>query len=107
MDISWRRKSMIAKIDIYNLHTGKHLFTLEREEPYNLTDFEKELPIIGYDLKESGLQEDNYFLLKNDTEIFGIFYPYIGFSYVDAAEHDERVMIKRIFPQLTCHIIGE
>lgn len=98
---------MTSKIDIYNLYTGKHLFTLEKQEPYSLKDFEKEIPLIGYDLVNAGLQEDSYFLLKNNTEIFGVFYPHPGFSFIDIAEHDERVMIKKIFPQLTCHIIGE
>lgn len=98
---------MVSKIDIYNIYSGEHIFSFEREEPYSLKDFEKELPSIGYDLIDHGLRMHTYFLLKNDDEIFGILSPHIGFSFVDVAEHDDRVMIKRIFPHLTCHIVGE
>lgn len=50
--------------------------------------------------------DNTYFILYKD-KIIGIFTPHFGYSFFDVAEHDERVMIKRIFPRLKCHIIGE
>lgn len=47
-----------------------------------------------------------YFILCNDN-IIGIFTPHFGYSFFDVAEHDERVLIKQIFPKLKCHIIDE
>ena len=51
--------------------------------------------------------DNTYFIIKNDEEPFGIISLHKGFTFIDCAEHDERVIIKRAFPDIKCNIVGE
>ncbi len=52
--------------------------------------------------------DENYYLIsENPWKIIGVMSLHKGWSFFDRAEHDDRVRIKNVFPDKTCHIIGE
>lgn len=99
----------MAIINFYNFFTGKKVYSLECDNAYTLDDFMNEFDNsdIAWDMQDYIEVDEKYFMLKDDEKIFGVFCPHKGFSFIDVAEHDERVRIKHFFPELTCHIIGE
>lgn len=99
----------MAIINFYNFFTGKKVYSLECDNAYTLDDFMNEFDNsdIAWDMQDYIEVDEKYFMLKDDEKIFGVFCPHKGFSFIDVAEHDERVSIKHFFPELTCHIIGE
>lgn len=111
-------------LSIYSFIDGKMLSridydTLSKEEEasFDILDFENiynedlemrlDLAFLIEDCYPKDLGYTGFFILKNETEILGIWRPCIGYSFFDVAEHDERVRIKRFMPHLTCNIIGE
>ena len=99
----------MATIEFYNYCTGKQVYSLECDDAFTLDDFTNEFgnSDVGYDMQDYIEIDQKYFMLKNKKDIFGVFCPHKGFAFIDVAEHDERVQIKRFFPNLICHIIGE
>lgn len=49
-----------------------------------------------------------YYLIDEESwRIVGVMSLRKGWGFFDVAEHDDRVRIKNVFPDKTCHIIGE
>lgn len=53
--------------------------------------------------------DKTYYLIEEvpSWKIVGIASLYKGYTYIDCAEHDDRVIIKTAFPNQKCDIIGE
>lgn len=48
-----------------------------------------------------------YTMITDKEEIFGVISLHKGHTFIDIAEHDDRVIVKRAFPHMICNIIGE
>lgn len=111
-------------LGIYSFIDGKMLshitydaLSKEEEASFDILDFENiynedldmrlSLAYLIEDCYPEDLGFAGFFILKDEMEILGVWRPYIGFSFFDVAEHDDRVRIKRFMPHLTCNIIGE
>lgn len=52
--------------------------------------------------------DKKYFIIEeNPWNIIGVISLHKGYTFIDCAEHDERVIIKTAFPNKKCDIIGE
>ena len=79
-----------------------HDITLQEfEKIYNLQYLYYEAPF------KNLLLDEKYYMIINDNKIFGVFTMHKGYTFIDCAEHDERVIIKKMFPHLKCDIINE
>lgn len=103
----------MTKFDFYELHAikvnyvGSMIFNdLEKR---NILDIEQEwYNTYCYDKDfTKNLKIDTTYFILCENKIIGVFCPHLGFSFFDVAEHDDRIEIKRIFPNLKCNIIGE
>lgn len=76
------------------------LQSLEEIENYIL--FEDE------DIYEKIQIDELYYLIDEEPwRIIGVMSLHKGWGFFDIAEHDDKVMIKNVFPDKICHIIGE
>lgn len=57
--------------------------------------------------KKIQIDELYYLIDEEPWRIVGIMSLHKGWSFFDVAKHDDRVRIKKVFPDKTCHIIGE
>ena len=49
-----------------------------------------------------------YYMIEEDPwNIIGVISLHKGYLYIDCAEHDDRVIIKSVFPNKICNIINE
>ena len=80
---------------------ANHLTLQEFENIYNSEYLYYEEPFCNLIL------DTKYYMIIDDNIIFGVFSMGKGYTFIDCAEHDERVMIKRMFPYLKCNIINE
>jgi hypothetical protein len=84
--------------------------TLNFNYDYSYDDIENKL---FYDDKYKNIYnkmklDEKYFLIEEDPWIIvGIISLHKGYTFIDCAEHDERVIIKTAFPDKICNIIGE
>ena len=52
--------------------------------------------------------DETYFLIEEDPwNIVGVISLHKGYTFIDCAEHDNRVIIKTAFPDKICNIVGE
>ena len=78
---------------------------------YNYDDIEDK--ILSYDEKYKNIYDkmkldETYFLIEeNPWNIIGVISLHKGYTFIDCAEHDERVIIKTAFPDKQCNIVGE
>jgi hypothetical protein len=85
--------------------------TLNFNYDYNYDDIKDK--ILSYDNKYKDIYDKmkldkTYFLIKeNPWGIVGVIALHKGYTYIDCAEHDDRVIIKSAFPNKVCNIIGE
>ena len=85
--------------------------TLNFNYDYNLDDIEHR--ILSYDEKyrdiynKMELDEIYYLIEENPWKIVGIISLNKGYTFIDCAEHDDRVIIKTAFPDKKCSIVGE
>lgn len=103
----------MTKFDFYELNTTKIHYVgsmiFNDSEKRIISDIEREWYnnyCYNRDFTKN-LEIDTTYFILSDNNIIGVFCPHFGFSFFDIAEHDERVRIKRIFPNLKCNIIGE
>ena len=85
--------------------------TLNFNYDYNFDDIEDR--ILSYDEKyrniynKMKLDETYYLIEENPWKIVGIISLNKGYTFIDCAEHDDRVIIKTAFPNQICNIINE
>lgn len=85
--------------------------TLNFDYDYNYDDIKDR--ILSYDEKYRNIYnkmklDETYFLIEEDPwNIIGVISLHKGYTFIDCAEHDERVIIKTAFPDKICNIIGE
>lgn len=85
--------------------------TLNFNYEYNYDDIEDK--ILSYDDKYKNIYnkmelDKTYYLIEEEPwNIVGIIILYKGYTFIDCAEHDNRVIIKTAFPNQKCNIIGE
>lgn len=78
---------------------------------YNYDDIEDR--ILSYDDKYKNIYDkmkidETYYLMEeNPWKIVGIISLHKGYTFIDCAEHDDRVIIKTAFPDKTCNIVDE
>ena len=102
----------------YNLKGNKVYFknkekigTLNFNYNYNYDDIEDR--ILSYDEKYKNIYDkmkldETYFLIEeNPWNIVGVITLHKGYTFIDCAEHDERVIIKTAFPDKKCNIVSE
>jgi len=83
---------------------------IELKEDLNINEFNEyyqnnylynEKPFKNFEI------DNIYYIIKNNNKPFGVISLHKGFTFIDCPEHDERVIIKRAFPNIKCNIIGE
>lgn len=85
--------------------------TLNFNYDYNYDDIEER--ILSYDEKYKNIYnkmklDEIYFLIEEDPwNIIGVISLHKGYTFIDCAELDDRVIIKAAFPDKICNIIGE
>lgn len=110
---------MDKKISVYDINfniKGKRCYFVSKEKlgeiPY-FANFEEVKDYIIYeddafDLYDKLELDKTYFLVVEEPwKIYGIICLHKGFTFVDCAEHDMRVIIKGAFPDKYCGTIGE
>lgn len=53
------------------------------------------------------LNKKYYMIEEEPWRILGVISLHKGYTYIDCAEHDDRVIIKSAFPTKICNIVGE
>ena len=112
-----QREVNIYKIN-YNFKKNKIYFknkikigTLIFNYDYNYDDIEDR--ILSYDKEYKDIYnkmelDETYFLIEeNPWNIVGVISLHKGYTFIDCAEHDDRVIIKSAFPNEKCNIVGE
>ena len=85
--------------------------TLNFNYDYNYDDIEDK--ILSYDGKykdiydKMELDQCYYMVEENPWKIVGVISLHKGYTFIDCAEHDDRVIIKTAFPNQKCDIISE
>ena len=85
--------------------------TLNFNYDYNYDDIEDR--ILSYDDKYKNIYDkikidETYYLIEeNPWKIVGTISLHKGYTFIDCAEHDDRVVIKTAFPDKICNIVGE
>ena len=46
-------------------------------------------------------------MIADNNNLFGVFSMHMGYTFIDCMEHDDRVIVKQMFPYLKCNIINE
>lgn len=101
------------KIKENKIYNGKAILIGEYDydrDKGNVIDFAKYYKenYLYYQKPFKNLEIDKtYYMIANDTELFGVICLYKGFTFIDCMEHDDRVIVKSAFPYLKCYIIGE
>ena len=88
--------------EVYKLNITEDNFDIFDLEEY----VEKDL-VYNEDFVDAFETDETYYILKDYKEIFGVISLHKGYTFIDCAEHDDRVIIKCGFPHLKCDIIGE
>lgn len=113
---------MLKELNIYdiqyNIKENKVYFknktkigTLYFNYDYNYDDIEDK--ILSYDdtykniYDKMKIDETYYLIEENPWKIIGTISLHKGYTYIDCAEHDDRVIIKTAFPNEKCNIEGE
>ena len=85
--------------------------TLNFNYEYNYDNIEDK--ILSYDDKykeiydKMKLDTSYYLIEENAWKIVGVISLHKGYTFIDCAEHDERVIIKTAFPNQKCDVVGE
>ena len=85
-----------GKIIINNISTLQ-----EFKELYKTEYLYYNVPFKNFSLNET------YYMIADDNILFGVFSMHKGYTFIDCMEHDERVIVKQMFPHLKCNIINE
>lgn len=104
----------------YNIKDNKVYFknktkigTLYFNYDYNYDDIEDKILSLSYDgiyeniYDKMKIDETYYLIEEKPWKIVGTVSLYKGYTYIDCAEHDDRVIIKTAFPNEKCNIEGE
>jgi len=85
--------------------------TLNFNYDYNYDDIEDRILSLDGEYKniyDKMKLDETYFLVEeNPWRIVGVISLYKGYTFIDCAEHDERVIIKTAFPDKQCNVMGE
>lgn len=80
--------------------------TLNFNYDYNYDDIQDK--ILYKNIYDKMKLDEIYYMVEEDPwNIVGIISLCKGYTYIDCAEHDDRVIIKAAFPDKKCNIIGE
>ena len=85
--------------------------TLNFNYDYNYDDIQDK--ILSYDEKYKNIYDkmkldETYYMVEEDPwNIVGVISLCKGYTFIDCAEHDDRVIIKSAFPNEKCNIVGE
>ena len=105
-----QREVSIYEINCHHKYKTK-IGTLNFNYDYNYDDIEDK--ILSYDEKYrdiyNKMELDQYYYMveENPWKIVGVISLHKGYTFIDCAEHDDRVTIKTAFPNQKCDIIGE
>jgi hypothetical protein len=78
---------------------------------YNYDDIQDK--ILSYDEEYKNIYDkmkldEIYYIVEEDPwNIVGVISLHKGYTFIDCADHDDRVIIKSAFPNKQCNIIGE
>lgn len=93
----FKNKRKIEELPEFNLETQEGISKLEEYINFN-----------NYDLYNKLNIDKTYYMIKeNPWKIIGVINLHKGYTFIDVAEHDQRVIIKSAFPQQNCDIINE
>ena len=104
---------MEKNISFYEINTtykGNYVYFKNKKKigeiPYFNGDYDDFLDIVSssdlYDRME--LDKKYYMVVEDPWEIYGVISLHKGWTFIDCAEHDERVRISTAFPDKDCHI---
>ena len=113
---------MQKEVSIYDInctHKNNKIYFKNKEKigslnfdyEYNYKDIEDK--ILSYDDKYKEIYDKMkldtlYYLIEEDPwKIVGVISLCKGYTFIDCAEHDNRVIIKIAFPDKKCNIVGE
>lgn len=85
-----------GKVIINNISTLQ-----EFEELYKTEYLYYEQPFKDFVLDEK------YYMIADNSNLFGVFSMHMGYTFIDCMEHDDRVIVKQMFPYLKCNIVNE
>ena len=109
------------KLDFYDINVEfkdnkvygkdkKLIYTMNFDNQISLEDFIdifEEYNLYLDEVQDNFKLNETYYIIQDDNEIFGVISLNKGWTFIDCAEHDDRVIIKSVFPELKCNIIGE
>ena len=103
-----QKEVSIYDIDIKNRNKEK-IGTLVFNYDYNYDDIKDRILSHYYDNIYNKMEIDKtYYLIEEDPwKIAGVISLCKGYTFIDCAEHDDRVIIKSAFPDKICNIVGE
>lgn len=109
---------MQREVNIYDIQTvlkNNKVYFKKKEKigtmyfnyDYNYDDIEDRL--LSHEIYDKMEIDKTYYLIEEAPSwtIVGIASLYKGYTYINCAEHDDRVIIKTAFPNQKCSIIGE
>ncbi len=101
---------MERKINIYDINKENgnktKIGTLVFNYDYNYEDIEDRI-LCNNMYNKMKIDEIYYLIEENPWKIAGVISLKKGFTYIDNADHDDRVVIKTAFPDKVCNIVGE
>ena len=112
----------MKEVNIYNIQctyennkvyfkSKEKIGTLNFNYDYNYDDIQDK--ILSYDEKYKNIYDkmkldETYYMVEEDPwNIVGVISLCKGYTFIDCAEHDDRVIIKSAFPDKICNIVGE
>lgn len=112
----------MKEVNIYNIQctyknnkvyfkSKEKIGTLNFNYNYNYDDIQDRILSYGKNYKniydKMKLDETYYMVEEDPWNIVGVISLCKGYTFIDCAEHDDRVIIKSAFPNKKCDIIGE
>ena len=113
----------MKEISIYNINyslKGNKAYFKNKEkigilkfsyDNYNYDDIEDRILSYSDEYKDiydkMKLDEVYYLIEENPWNIIGVISLHKGYTFIDCADHDDRVIIKTAFPDKICNIVEE
>ena len=88
----------------------KCIYSMSFSRDIDMDEFEEEFnDALMNDIRvdENFDLDKKYFIIEGHENPYGVISLHKGYTFIDCAEHDERVIMKCGFPEMTCHIVGE
>ena len=111
---------MQREVNIYDIQTvlkNNKVYVKKKEKigtmyfnyNYNYDDIEDRILSSYNEIYDKMEIDKPYYLIEEvpSLKIVGVAYLYKGYTYIDCADHDDRVIIKTAFPNQKCGIIED